>query len=337
VTGRRLGTALPALAFAAWALPASSAIALRCLEAVPGVTWMRWTASGEDALDRWCASVGPPVFLASAVMPGEITRLRILSWNIHVGGGRVEDIVRSIRDDISDTSRTGVVLLLEEAYRAGQDVPDSYPPGLRVPSAIRPWRRGVDIVELASRLKMSVAYVPSMRNGPATSVSEREDRGNAVLSTEPLSDVRAIELPLGKQRRVAIAVTVTPRRPSAMPLRVIATHFDTSGERVPQARALGQRIVELRGLPMVVGGDFNAFRGFRDDAVRAVGDHISLEGCGTGRTNRWPLRLDVLAFFIGRLDFMFSTLGSLGIVRECRTLTDAYGSDHLPVLLTVRY
>jgi endonuclease/exonuclease/phosphatase family metal-dependent hydrolase len=69
-----------------------------------------------------------------------------------------------------------------------------------------------------------------------------------------------------------------------------------------------------------------------DDAVRALSSRIPLAACGTGRTNRWPLRLDVL-FPIGRLDFMFASMD----VGGCETLPDAYDSDHLPLLMTVHY
>jgi hypothetical protein len=45
----------------------------------------------------------------------------------------------------------------------------------------------------------------------------------------------------------------------------------------------------------------------------------------------------VLFFFlIGRVDFMFSTLGP-EVTRTCQTLKDAYDSDHVPLLLDVRY
>jgi endonuclease/exonuclease/phosphatase family metal-dependent hydrolase len=226
---------------------------------------------------------------------------------------------------------------MQETFRGGADVPESYPDDLRVPASIRPRRPTPDIVALADRLGMSVAYVPSMRNGSATALDAREDRGNAVLSTEPLSDIHAIELPFGKQRRVAIAATVSPRRASGTPIRVIVTHLDTNGDRVFQAEALGQRIASFSDMPLIVGGDLNSRRGFRDKAVAAVTRLVDLESCGTGRTSRWPLRLDVPFFFlIGRVDFMFSTLGA-EVTRACQTLRDAYDSDHLPLLLDVRY
>jgi endonuclease/exonuclease/phosphatase family metal-dependent hydrolase len=306
-----------------------------CLEPVAGVTWMRWEHE-QPTLSRWCQSVGPPVFTSAPVVAAEISRLLILSWNVHVGGGHIEKLVAKIRTHPS-AAGTGLVVLLQETFRGGVDVPEVYPGDLRVPSAIRPRRPTPDVVALANKLGMSVAYVPSMRNGSATKIETREDRGNAVLSSEPLTDVRAIELPFGKQRRVSIAATVTPRRAAGAPIRVIVAHFDTNSDRVAQAEALSERIASLSDIPLIVGGDLNSRRGFRDKAVMAVSRLVELESCGTGRTTRWPLRLDLPLFFlIGRVDYIFSTLGPL-VSRTCQTLDDAYDSDHLPLLLDVRY
>jgi endonuclease/exonuclease/phosphatase family metal-dependent hydrolase len=308
---------------------------MACLQPVSGVTWVRWERE-QGTLDRWCQSVGPPVFTSAPATAGEISRLLILSWNVHVGGAHIEKLIAKIHAQSSEAG-TGLVMLMQETFRGGADVPESYPDDLRVPASIRPRRPTPDIVALADRLGMSVAYVPSMRNGSATALDAREDRGNAVLSTEPLSDIHAIELPFGKQRRVAIAATVSPRRASGTPIRVIVTHLDTNGDRVFQAEALGQRIASFSDMPLIVGGDLNSRRGFRDKAVAAVTRLVDLESCGTGRTSRWPLRLDVPFFFlIGRVDFMFSTLGA-EVTRACQTLRDAYDSDHLPLLLDVRY
>jgi endonuclease/exonuclease/phosphatase family metal-dependent hydrolase len=253
---------------------------------------------------------------------------------VHVGGADTEELIAKILERASEEG-TGLVVLFQEAFRAGADVPESYPSDLRVPSSIRPRRPALDIVGIAEQFDLSVAYVPSMRNGPATTpLIEREDRGNAVLSTEPLSDVLAIELPFGKQRRVAVAATVTPRSALA-PIRVVATHFDTNGDRVMQAEALGTRIASFDEMPLIVGGDLNSRRGMRDRTVATVSRHAPLESCGTHRTNRWPLRLDIPLFFVvGRLDFMFSTLAS-DVTRNCQTLPHAYDSDHLPLLLDV--
>src|SRR5688572_27647254 len=83
---------------------------LPCLEPVAGVTWMPWTAQRET-LDRWCASVGPPVLIASSTQPTDLKRLVVVTWNVHVGGGQVEEFVKA---HWADRDRSGLVLLLQE-------------------------------------------------------------------------------------------------------------------------------------------------------------------------------------------------------------------------------
>jgi endonuclease/exonuclease/phosphatase family metal-dependent hydrolase len=260
--------------------------------------------------------------------------MRILSWNVNVGAGRLEALLPRLLDQAA-ADGLGLTILLQETFRTGEAVPEVYPVALEVPKAIRPRRPTMDVRDIATQFGLSVAYVPSMRNGPATTLGEREDRGNAILSTEPLLDVRAIELPFGKQRRVAVTALIPPRGGSpAHALRVVSTHFDTNGGRAAQSAALSERLTELNDAPIFVGGDLNSRGGTHDNAVLALARRIPMASCGTGRTNRWPLRLDVL-FPIGRLDYIFAGVGDL--VRGCETLPDAYDSDHLPLLMTLRY
>jgi hypothetical protein len=54
--------------------------------------------------------------------------------------------------------------------------------------------------------------VPSARNGPQTIAAEREDKGNAILSTLSLKDLIAIELPFEAGRKVAVATGRSRRR-----------------------------------------------------------------------------------------------------------------------------
>ena len=331
---------LPAFAVA---LPIPQAVppepVLRCLEPVAGVTWLRWKGNGDAALNAWCESVGKPVLRAPVFTESaEITQLTILSWNVHVGGGEAEKLIPGLLKENASKSG-GLVVLLQETFRTGWDVPDSYPPTLHPPGAIRPRRPAPDVTALASELDLSLAYVPSMRNGSATTVSQREDRGNAVLSTEPLGDVTAIELPFGKQRRVAIAATVTPRGSHGKPMRVIVVHLDPGDHRVTQADAFAATIkafVATKAMPLVVAGDLNARKGLSDKAVTTLSGQIHREDeCGTGGTSRLPLRIDVL---LGdRLDYMFSTLDDFGLMRTCRTLSDGFGSDHVPLEMTIQF
>jgi endonuclease/exonuclease/phosphatase family metal-dependent hydrolase len=201
----------------------------------------------------------------------DIAGMRILSWNVNVGAGRLETLLPRLLEQAA-ADGVGLTILLQETFRTGDAVPELYPATLQVPKAIRPRRPTMDVREIAKQFGLSVAYVPSMRNGPATTLSEREDRGNAILSTEPLLDVRAIELPFGKQRRVAVTALIAPRgtavgpilsdavgpvpldavgpvlldrpdavgpvlsdRPAPRAIRVVSTHFDTNGDRAAQA------------------------------------------------------------------------------------------------------
>jgi endonuclease/exonuclease/phosphatase family metal-dependent hydrolase len=313
----------------------TTADALSCLQPVDGVTWMRWPDS-QSALDLWCHSVGRPVLETRASPLGNITGMRILSWNVNVGAGHLEELLPRLLDDAA-RDNLGLTILLQETFRSGDAVPESYPATLRVPKAIRPRRPAMDVRGLAEKFGLSVAYVPSMRNGSATSLTEREDRGNAILSTEQFIDATAIELPFGKQRRVAVTALIPARGGErARSIRVVSTHFDTNGDRVAQATALGERLTFLSDVPLFVGGDLNSRGGMQDNAVLALASRFPLASCGTGRTNRWPLRLDVL-IPIGRLDHIFAATTLGDIARNCETLPQAYNSDHLPLLMTLKY
>jgi endonuclease/exonuclease/phosphatase family metal-dependent hydrolase len=305
---------------------------LACYGDEPGVEWA--LSSGEDraTLDLWCDSVGPPVLVRPASDGAAVAGLTIVSWNIHVGGARVAELVERLR---AASPGAGMVLLVQEAFRAGVSVPESVPARLDVPKAIRPARPVADVLALARSLNMFAAYVPSMRNGRG-SKEDREDRGNAILSTEPLSDIRAFELPFGKQRRVAVAATVTPRGTGSAPIRVVSLHLDTNGDRVAQAAAAGGWLAGLarEALPIVAGGDLNSHWGRRDGAFRAVDAAVSMENCGNGSTHTWPLRLDRLfGWWHGRLDFIFSSLDPPAPARRCVTEASTHGSDHRPVIL----
>ena len=295
---------------------------------------MAWDRPPDELgdLNAWCAAVGPAV---AAVRPSPdtlITRLVVVSWNVHVGGGRVDRLAELLLErHRAPAGGTGFILLLQETFRAGDDV-GAVPRGLDVPKAIRPRRPAEDVVRLAQQLDMSAFYVPSMRNGPSEELEAQEDRGSAILSTEPLSELMAIELPFARQRRVAVMATVTPRNPAARPLRVVATHFDVmmfGDGAVRQAKHLAQRIRTLNvpALPLVIGADANATRGFRHGTVRALAAAVPvLRQCGTGKTSAW----------FARSDFVFSDVPASAIA-HCETLDDRYGSDHRPIVMIIDY
>src|SRR6188474_3548863 len=84
--------AVVVVALVASAIAPLRAEPLPCLREVSGVTWLRWEHE-QDLLNRWCESVGPPVFASGPRRDGEISRLLVLSWNVHVGGADVEELM----------------------------------------------------------------------------------------------------------------------------------------------------------------------------------------------------------------------------------------------------
>ena len=148
-----------------------------------------------------------------------VESLVIVTWNVHVGGGDIEDVVARLRRGEFTEGRSvpHFVLLLQEAHREGSDVPADVPAGSPVPRPIverPPNGERRDIRSVARSERLHVLYAPAMRNG-TTAVPE--DRGTAILSTLPLANLQVIELPFERQRRVALAATVAGETPSGAP------------------------------------------------------------------------------------------------------------------------
>jgi endonuclease/exonuclease/phosphatase family metal-dependent hydrolase len=231
----------------------------------------RLTRHEDDArlrLERWRRNVGAPVALdlTSALPSGNnaARSLVVLSWNVWIGRGRLLEVVSRIRS--GEFAAQGaepdapLVVLAQEVYRSDASIPpDSTGPAGRM--LVARLGQQEDIVETARGLGMNLRYAPSMRNGALQS-----DRGNAILSTLPLADAEAIELPLVLQRRVAVSALVRVGRRS---LRVVSAHLDPRGPpghrwlgaagRALQARHLAN---SLRDDITILGADLNLGRGF---------------------------------------------------------------------------
>jgi endonuclease/exonuclease/phosphatase family metal-dependent hydrolase len=205
------------------------------------------------------------------------------------------------------------------------------PPGAAMAGRIGFAKESFDVVDAARRARLNVAYVPSMRNGV-----DAEDRGNAVLTTLPISAVANIELPFGRQRRVAVAATLAPPGSDSV-FRVVNAHFDTAlrygvggpdAWRRRQADAL-LNAIRASALPTVVGGDFNTWWGNDEPAVDdlrrafpAAKDRV------TGETWRGPLAMRA------RLDHMFASGWDDPL--EVRRAARRFGSDHYPLYLVIK-
>ncbi len=298
------------------------------------VAWFAPLVDSDNlSLSRWRKSVGPPVIPPAAIDNEAHDAFTLISWNTAVGDADIVAFVRSHSD-----ARRPVVMLLQEVFRSGSDVPttldrhDAFAGRLGSGDHAR---AGHEIEEVGRLLGLAVYYVPSMRNGDQAST---EDRGNAILSNLPLSDLQAIELPFERQRRVAIAATIHGRTSSGTPwrVRVVSAHLDNMGSakrawigseygRARQARGLAAL---LRGeQPTILGGDFNTWFGFSDQAYREIaGEFPETRIVDRRPTFRGLLRLDHVFYRLPR-DWRL----------DIRRGESRFGSDHYPLVGSLQF
>jgi endonuclease/exonuclease/phosphatase family metal-dependent hydrolase len=298
------------------------------------------TDAGE--LSRWCRAVGAPVFIAEpaareAIAPS-LDELVVVSWNAHLAEGELYKLIAKLRagDLTGGRPVAHFVLLVQELYRNGDEVP-AFDIRNRSAFAIKPTNPdAVDVDDHAAALGLSVLYVPSMRNGPEL----REDRGNAIISTEPLLDPFALELPLARQRRVALGAAITVQTAEGpQRLQVVDAHLEPLSSpktlwvfKNPRAKQV-QAILDLLSTPrftdpsvagIVLGGDFNTVRsGAREPAYRLA--RAWAEGMRSEDHRNTHL--------MGRLDYLFFKVGD-GWSASTRRLDERFGSDHYPVIGT---
>jgi len=324
-----------------------SDLSCRIKNATAPVRWIELEDSIERGIiTKWCATVGPAVVRDFTTLdPAPTDSIIIVSWNVHVGGGDIPRLVERLRSGaLTGAPVDHFVLILQETYRAGSDVPrrneDFVPPRIE---AAPPESPRMDVVETAELLGLSLFYIPSMRNGAVLSGDTEEDRGNAILSTEVLSDLTAIELPFERMRRVPVVATVEGRSTAGetWELRLVnvhlsnrsqmSYHFGSAGMvgRLRQARAICEAVGET---PAVAAGDFNTW------APSAVERSLHLMERHFPQRVTPDRRPTFAAKFAPdrRIDYFFFRLED-GQSADYRRLDERYGSDHFPLLATVRF
>jgi endonuclease/exonuclease/phosphatase family metal-dependent hydrolase len=313
--------------------------------AMPHPAPIAWTPAPDTLdhpiLDHWCAGVGPVVAEQVPARETPLDSLLVVTWNTHVGGGDIPRLVTEIREGrlTGGVPVPHFVLLLQEVYRAGLEVPVDRPAARPRRLNARPPRGPrIDIVETARMLGLAVYYAPSMSNRRASETALPEDRGNAILSTLPLHDLGAIELPFEGQRRVAPAATITGTTSTGEPweLRVVSVHLDnrSTGKRLLRSLGAGRRrqaeaLVEALGSPeaIALGGDLNTWSvGMLEGALPVLERHFPLP------ESHPPEPTFATAAGLGgmRLDRLMFRLPS-GLSATARRVPNLYGSDHHPL------
>ena len=314
------------------------------------VRWVRPEGPDDGTrLDAWCWAVGPPyrALGESAAESAVADSVAVVVWNTHVGGAEIQRFLSDLRAGHLTDGRPveQFVLLLQEVHREGRAVPQSPPSWTATAKRIRsvpPGEARVDVATLAAREGLHVFYAPSMRNGSPGDGGPPEDRGNAILSTLPLSEATAAELPYERQRRVAVFASVEGRDTDGRPwkVRFVSVHLDNRAAMSRIYRSFGAaQSNQARGLiaalggedATVVGGDLNTW--YREDQAGAVellqARFASLAHRPRSKTAALPLLPDVT------LDHLFFGLPDQWEARY-DVVDDRYASDHSPLLGWVR-
>ena len=321
-------------------------------EAHPSLTWYVPSAEDVGEAEQWCQTLGPMVIDS---VPDPIygpwrggDSLAVAVWNVAGGSGYLTEFLRIELGLDCTPGRTRppshFVLLMQEVFRRSAEVPD-VPPSNAIPPRIKePDRPGgrPDIITVARRCGLSLLYVPATRNGAEDYDGEREDKGNAILSTLPLSDFIAVEMPMVAQRRVTVAATI--HGPAGDSLRVVSVHFNnfptpwrfvkTGGmTRVQQALSLVdalERVERDRGSLMatIAAGDFNTWSP-HETALQRLRDRFPHSPPYQGKATRTGFATDHLLF---RAYPAAGARGGSILEGSYRRIDDTYYSDHFPLV-----
>jgi endonuclease/exonuclease/phosphatase family metal-dependent hydrolase len=243
-----------------------------------------------------CGGIQPPT------APAPPALLAVITWNMNAGRGDLTRLVSDLESGrLAGAPPAGYVLLLQEATEEGDHRVETF----------------------AAARTLSAFFVPIWNDGTRT-------RGNAIVSTAPLSDARAIALPRERQPRMAVAASITV---AGERLFVVSVHLEnrvswlrgglmSDTARGRQAEAL------LRALPVnepgILGGDMNTWLGVNEPAWRTFRPRFPDTPADTPVPV--PTFRDRLV-----LDHLFFDLPARWYATR-RVVADRYGSDHHPVL-----
>ena len=184
---------------------------------------------------------------------------------------------------------------------------------------LNPFDRDNPLERLAEELQYHMAFV-------STRIHRRGELGNAILSRWPLSGIVTIDLTFGRiERRSAVAAQF---QDSDDALSIVSTHLALVDRtrKLQVESILGHR--RLQG-PVVLLGDMNAWR--RCKATRQLDE----EFFERHDNRRWPASFPATRPVMA-LDRIYARGAAVARLRAHQSAAARRGSDHLPVIATVR-
>jgi len=309
------------------------------------------------ATEERCRTVGPPVVIH---LPGAPFRtltqqdsLAIFSWNMDVGAG---DLLSFLHEEVgltcagAETQASATfphfVVLLQEAFRRSADLPPLNDSRLAARKSVHdPHPDGdPDLLEIARVCGLAALYVASGRNGADAPGEKLLDKGNAILSTLPISDFLAVENPFETERKVAVGASI--HTPDSARLRLISAHLEVASTfhralltgnqtRPRQAAGLIEALAAIEedtgsAPPTVVGGDFNTWSG-GESTLKMMGDAFPESPSWDGHTTRGLFPTDHIFFRRGR------EVGSKLVSGSYSWIEKRYDSDHQARFVWIRF
>jgi endonuclease/exonuclease/phosphatase family metal-dependent hydrolase len=285
--------------------------------------------------------------------------LAVFSWNMAVGGG---DLLSFLEEEVGaqcsgSETRPGrvyphFVVLLQEAFRRSEDLPPLDDPSLAARKSLHdsPPRGDPDVLEVAARCGLAAVYVPSGRNGADAPGERLLDKGNAILSTLPLSDFIAVENPFETERKVGVAASVPT--PDPTPLRLVSFHTEVTstfrralltGNQTRTRQVLG--LIEVLGAhernegrspPTLLGGDFNTWSG-GESALKMLRLAFPDSPAWDGESTRGPFPTDHIFFREGSGEPGDDGTSTVLVHGSYKALEESFFSDHRGRFVRLRF
>ncbi len=261
---------------------------------------------GAGAWPRWSAALialaAAAAVVAAQSPAGPVTRVRVLSYNIHHAEGvdKVLDLERIAR--VITSAQPDLVALQEVDRRATRSTSVDQP------------------AELGRLTGLRAVFGPNIP-------LQGGDYGNAVLSRWPIvrsANHRLPNLDAGEQRGVLEVHLEAPGTRTAVVLW--ATHFDhraNDGERRASAQAIEARLLQQRDAAALLVGDLNDV---------PASPTLTLLGAMWTRSNTDMLPTIPVGRPARQIDYVLYRPAHRWRVIDTRVLDEAVASDHRPLL-----
>lgn len=315
---------------------------------------LRWVIPLREGkiLEPWCGAVGAPVFRRSHTRTqARFSRddsITVAAWNVSVGGADIVAFLEGMGVSCGDGALAGqhIVLLAQEAMRSSNALP-ALTGGMKHQRRVSEQPKEAprrDIVEVAEFCDLHLVYVPSSRNG-GDDGGTPEDLGSAILSTLPLSEPFAVEMPKEASRRVAVGATI--RGDGDDEILLVSVHFNTfpgpwkllrtgNSSRVRQALALIEALEvvnqdSLDAVPIIAGGDLNTWS-VHEGAMKQLRSYFAASPEWHGKPTRGSFPTDHLLLYLPNGKGRFSAPVAL---EDYNRVDDTYNSDHNPIVASI--